>query len=279
MHDWIIAHEPGLRLAAFASVLLLLLATEARWPRRAGPMRRGLRWSANLPMVIVDTLFVRVLVPLGATGAALWAQGRELGLLHQVEAPRALEALLAFLAFDLLIYWQHRFFHRVPTLWRLHRMHHSDVEFDVTTAVRFHPAEILLSVLIKMGAVLALGAPAIAVIVFEVMLNASAMFNHANLALPQRFDRLLRWIIVTPDMHRVHHSHHRREHDSNYGFNLPWWDHLFGSYTDQPADGHAGMVIGLTQFREAPGQRLWPLLVQPLRPLGPERAKAAANAA
>jgi len=267
MHDWILAHEPALRLAAFGGVLALLLAGEALWPRRAGPMQRGLRWGANLPMVIVDTLFVRVLIPLGATGVALWAQGRDVGMLHQVQWPLAVEAVLAFLAFDCLIYWQHRMFHRVPLFWRLHRMHHSDIEFDATTAVRFHPVEILLSMLIKIGAVLALGAPAIAVIAFEVALNATAMFNHSNLRLPLALDRVLRRLVVTPDMHRVHHSTHRHEHNSNYGFNLPWWDHLFRSYTDQPMEGHTGMVIGLQQFREVERQRLWPLLVQPLRPL------------
>lgn len=265
MYDWILAHEPALRLTAFAGVLVLLLIAEVLWPRRAAPMRRRLRWGANLPMVAVDTLFVRVLIPLGATGVALWAQGRGVGLLHQVQWPLAAEAMLAFLAFDCLIYWQHRIFHQVPLLWRLHRMHHSDIEFDATTAVRFHPVEILLSMLIKMGAVLVLGAPAIAVIAFEIALNATAMFNHANLRLPLDLDRVLRRLVVTPDMHRVHHSTHRREHNSNYGFNLPWWDHLFRSYTDQPAEGHTQMVIGLNQFREAAGQRLLPLLAQPFQ--------------
>lgn len=276
MHDWIIAHEATLRLAAFVGLLALLLAAEFAWPRRAGPMHRALRWSANLPMVVAGAVFVRLLVPLGATGAALWAQAQGVGLLHRVDAPAPVEAVLAFAALDCLIYWQHRVFHKVPLFWRLHRMHHSDVEFDATTALRFHPVEILVSMLIKIGAVVALGAPALAVIAFEIALNGTAMFNHSNLRLPPGIDRALRALVVTPDMHRVHHSVHRREHDSNYGFNLPWWDRLFGSYTDQPAEGHTGMRIGLHAFRDDPEQGLLPLLLQPLKPLGPERTPPAA---
>jgi sterol desaturase/sphingolipid hydroxylase (fatty acid hydroxylase superfamily) len=267
MQDWIVAHEPWLRLGAFGGILVLLLALEEAWPRRGGPMARRLRWGANLPMVALDVALVRLLIPLGATGTAIWADIRGLGLLQQFDAPPVVEGVLAFLALDGLIYWQHRLFHRIPLFWRLHRVHHSDVEFDATTALRFHPAEILLSMLIKMGAIVALGAPAVAVILFEIALNGTAMFNHANLRLPPPLDRALRRVLVTPDMHRVHHSVHRREHDSNYGFNLSWWDHLFRSYTDQPADGHTTMRIGLPQFRETDDQRLLALLRQPSRPL------------
>lgn len=265
MHNWIVAHESAVRLAAFAGVLGVLLALEALWPRRLTPRRRGLRWSANLPMVAVDSLLVRLVVPLGATGAALWAQARGVGLFHHVALPLWASAVASFLALDGLIYWQHRLFHALPWLWPLHRMHHSDVEFDATTALRFHPVEILLSMLVKVAAVVALGAPAIGVIAFEIALNGVAMFNHANLAIPAGVDRVLRRVVVTPDMHRVHHSTHRAERDSNYGFNLPWWDHLFSSYTNQPREGHAEMVIGLTDFREVSDQRLLPLLLQPLR--------------
>ena len=271
MHDWIIAHEAAIRLAAFLGLLALLLGLEFTWPRRAGPMRRPLRWGANLPIVAVDAIVVRLLVPLGATDAALWADGRGIGLLHQVEGTPLVEAALAFLALDCVIYWQHRLFHRIPAFWRLHRMHHSDIEFDATTGLRFHPVEILVSMLIKIGTVVALGAPAVAVILFEVVLNGTSMFNHSNLRLPLALDRALRTVLVTPDMHRVHHSTHRREHDSNYGFNLTWWDHLFRSYTDQPAEGHTGMRIGLHAFREDTDQRLLRLLSQPLNPVGPER--------
>jgi len=265
MHDWIVAHEPWLRLAAFGSVLVLMLALEDLWPRRAGPMRRPLRWGANLSMVVVDVVLVRLLIPLGATGTAIWADVHGFGLLQRLDAPFAVEAVLAFVALDCVIYWQHRLFHKIPLFWRLHRMHHSDIEFDATTALRFHPVEILVSMLIKMATIVALGAPAIAVILFEIALNGTAMFNHSNLRLPPALDRALRWVLVTPDMHRVHHSVHRREHDSNYGFNLPWWDHLFGSYNDQPVDGHTTMQIGLPAFREDADQRLLPLLAQPLK--------------
>ena len=265
MQDWIVAYEPWLRLGAFAGVLLAMLAAEDLWPRRGGPMRRPLRWGANLSVVVVDVLLVRLLIPLGATGTAIWAQVHGYGLFNSTEWPFAAEAVPAFLALDLLIYWQHRLFHAIPLFWRLHRMHHSDVEFDATTGVRFHPVEILVSMLIKMGAIVVLGAPAVAVIAFEIALNATSLFNHANLRLPLAVDRVLRSVIVTPDMHRVHHSVHRREHDSNYGFNLSWWDHLFRSYTGQPADGHTTMQIGLTQFRGDDEQRLLPLLLQPLK--------------
>jgi sterol desaturase/sphingolipid hydroxylase (fatty acid hydroxylase superfamily) len=270
MPDWIVAHEPWLRVGAFGAVLVLLLLAQDLWPRRDGRPQRRQRWSANLALVVIDVLLVRLLIPLGAVGTAVWADVHRRGAFAHVDWPLPLEAALSFLALDALVYWQHRLFHRIPLFWRLHRMHHSDLEFDVTTGVRFHPAEILLSMLIKMGAVLALGAPAVAVILFEIALNATSMFNHANLRLPPRVDGALRRLLVTPDMHRVHHSVHRREHDSNYGFNLSWWDHLFRSYTAQPQDGHMAMRIGLPEFREPADQRITKLLAQPLR-----RARAA----
>lgn len=264
MHDWIIDHESWLRLAAFGGVLVLLLAAQDLWPRRRSPMRRGLRWGANLPMVVVDVLLVRLLIPFGATGTAIWADVNGVGVLQRLDWPFAAEAVLAFLALDCLIYWQHRVFHQVPLFWRLHRMHHSDVEFDATTALRFHPVEILVSMLIKIGAVLALGAPALAVILFEIALNGTAMFNHANLRLPLSLDHVLRWVVVTPDMHRVHHSVHRRETDSNYSNTVAFWDRLFGSYVAQPADGHEAMQIGLHELRAPAQQKLPALLAQPL---------------
>jgi sterol desaturase/sphingolipid hydroxylase (fatty acid hydroxylase superfamily) len=274
MHQWIVDHEAGLRLGAFLAVLLTLLGAQELWPRRALPARRGPRWLVNLSLVAIDTAVVRLIVPLGAAAAALWAAGHRFGLFTHLPWPPLLEAALAFLALDALIYWQHRLFHRIPLFWRLHRMHHSDLEIDATTGVRFHPVEIVVSLLIKLAAVVALGAPALAVIAFEVALNATSLFNHTNLRLPPGLDRALRLLLVTPDMHRVHHSVHRREHDSNYGFNLAWWDHLFGSYTDQPAEGHTGMRIGLPMFRDATDQGLLPLLVQPVRPLTPAARSA-----
>jgi len=265
MQDWIVAHEPWLRMGAFAGVLVALLLAQELWPRRAGEAQRRRRQGTNLAIVVIDVLCVRLLIPLGATGTAIWADVRGYGVLQQLVWAPLLEGIVAFLALDLLIYWQHRLFHRIPLFWRLHRMHHSDLGFDTTTGVRFHPVEILLSMLIKMGAVVALGAPAVAVILFEVALNATSLFNHADLRLPLALDRVLRRLVVTPDMHRVHHSVHRHEHDSNYGFNLSWWDHLFRSYVAQPQDGHDGMRIGLPAFRDPRDQRLAELLLQPLR--------------
>lgn len=265
MSDWIVAHQVPLRLAAFASVLALLLVAEALRPRRAGPMRRRLRWGANLSLVAIGALLARFAIPLGIAGVALWAQQSGIGALNRVALPGWAEVVLAFAALDCLLYWQHRLMHRLPWLWPLHRMHHSDVEFDTTTGLRFHPLEILLSLALKVAAVIALGAPPVAVIAFEVALNAGSLFSHANLALAPRADAALRKLLVTPDMHRVHHSVHRDEHDCNYGFTVPWWDWLFRSYRAQPREGHERMRIGQQRFREDSEQTLAPLLAQPLR--------------
>ena len=266
MAQWMVVDESIVRLVYFVSALIVLLILQARAPRRPLSHYRQ-RWSANFALVALDALLVRLLLPLGAVGVALWAQGNETGLLHMTPWPAWLEAGLAFLALDCLIYAQHRLFHALPLFWRLHRVHHSDLEMDTTTGVRFHPVEILFSMLIKMAAVVALGAPAVAVITFEIALNATSMFSHSNLHLPAALDRMLRRVLVTPDMHRVHHSIHQAEHDTNFGFNFSWWDHLFGSYTAQPADGHDNMTIGLGRFREPQAQGLGALLLQPLKPV------------
>lgn len=269
MPEWIVAHATALRLTAFLSILALLLVAQERWPRRVSAPGRGGRWGVNLSMVVLGALVARALaalfVLLGAVAAAQWAARHGVGVLAWLRWPPLVEVVLAFLALDCAIYWQHRLFHRLPLFWRLHRMHHSDLDFDTTTGVRFHPVEIGVSMLIKVAVVLAVGAPALAVILFEVALNATSLFNHANLRLPLPLDGALRKLLVTPDMHRVHHSVHRREHDRNFGFNLSWWDHLFRSYTAQPAAGHTAMRIGLPAFRDAAEQRLGPLLLQPLK--------------
>jgi sterol desaturase/sphingolipid hydroxylase (fatty acid hydroxylase superfamily) len=263
LSDWLVTHEAGIRVGLFFGLLALLLLLELAWPRRASPRLRRLRWPPNFAIIVIDALVLRLLLPAGAVGTALLAARAGFGLFNQVAAPPGVAFGATLVALDLVIYWQHRVFHLVPFFWRFHRMHHSDVEFDATTALRFHPVEIVVSMFIKMVAVVLLGAPAAAVIVFEVVLNGTAMFNHSNLALPAPLDRVLRWVLVTPDMHRVHHSIHRREHDTNFGFNVPWWDRLFGTYTGQPEGGHAGMTIGLTRFRAAADQHLGPLLLQP----------------
>lgn len=261
----IMAAEPMIRLGAFVGVLALLAAWELLAPRRQLTVGRRRRWPGNFGIVIVDTVVLRILFPTAAVGLALLADARGWGVLNQVAIPQWAAILVAILALDLLIYAQHVLFHSVPLLWRLHRMHHADLDIDVTTGIRFHPVEILLSMLIKLAAVVALGAPALGVMIFEIVLNATSMFNHSNVRLPAGADRRLRRILVTPDMHRVHHSIVARETHSNFGFNLPWWDRLFGTYRAQPAAGHEAMTIGLPEFRDPAELRLDRMLSQPLR--------------
>jgi sterol desaturase/sphingolipid hydroxylase (fatty acid hydroxylase superfamily)/rhodanese-related sulfurtransferase len=234
-------------------------------PRRRQAIGRGRRWPSNLGIVVLDTVLVRLAFPTAAVGVAMIAEAGGSGLLHTFDAPAWLAVPVAVLLLDLAIYLQHVLFHAVPALWRLHRMHHADLEFDVTTGLRFHPIEILLSMAIKLGVVAAIGAPPVAVLMFEVLLNATAMFNHGNVGLSQRVDRVLRWLVVTPEMHRVHHSIVPRETNSNFGFNLPWWDRLLGTYRAQPAAGHIGMTIGIEQFRDPAELRLARMLWQPFR--------------
>ncbi len=255
------------RISIALGLLLLLLVAERRWPRRQESSQWRLRWTANLGLSLGSTVLVRGLLGAGAMGAAVLAQSKEWGVFAVLLLPEALEVLLSLVLLDLLIYGQHRLFHTLPLLWRLHRVHHSDLQVDATTALRFHPVEILLSMGLKMAAVIALGAPPLAVLAFEVLLNACAMFNHANLTLSPRLDRALRGLLITPDLHRVHHSVHGDEMRSNYGFSVPWWDHLFGSYRAQPRDGHTSMRLGVEQFRTQDEQRALALLAQPLRPV------------
>lgn len=263
MPEFVLVHAPAVRAGVFVAVLALLLAAETLAPRRTGPRLRTLRWGPNLLMTVTGAVAVRVLLPLGAVGIAAWAGAHQVGLFNAMRLPAGIAGVLSFLLLDVLIYAQHRLLHAWPLLWPIHRMHHSDVEFDATTALRFHPLEIVLSMALKMAAVLALGAPPLAVILFEIALNASAMFNHANLKLPLRLDDALRQLVVTPDMHRVHHSTHADEYNRNYGFCLSLWDRLFGSYRAQPREGHEGMVIGQRQFREPAEQTFAALLRQP----------------
>jgi sterol desaturase/sphingolipid hydroxylase (fatty acid hydroxylase superfamily) len=263
--EFLLAYEPAIRLGAFASVLAAMALWELLAPRRRQAVGRLQRWPSNLGIVVIDTLLVRFSFPVAAVGVALVADDRGWGLFRALGAPAWLALTAAIILLDLAIYLQHVLFHAVPALWRLHRMHHSDLEFDVTTGARFHPVEILLSMVIKIGVVAALGTPAVAVLLFEVLLNATSMFNHGNVRLPKRFDEALRWILVTPDMHRVHHSEAPHETNSNFGFNLPWWDRLLGTYRDQPAAGHEGMTIGIEQFRDPSELRLDRMLLQPFR--------------
>lgn len=258
-------HEAGIRLTVFLGVLTAMAAWELAAPRRRFAVPRLLRWSNNLALVVIDTLLVRLAFPMAAVGLALTAAAGGWGLLNRTALPGWADFVIALLALDLAIYFQHVLFHAVPALWRLHRMHHADLGFDVSTGLRFHPLEILLSMGLKLGVVAALGPPAAAVLVFEVALNAGSLFNHANIRLPPQADRLLRLLLVTPDMHRVHHSIHADEMNRNFGFTVPWWDRLFGTYRARPRDGQEAMAIGVPGFRD-PGE-LWlhRMLLQPLR--------------
>ena len=261
--EWL-EYESVIRLACFGGVLLLMALWEALAPRRHPTVARPGRWFSNLSLVAINAVLVRLVIPFGAVGLALAAEERKWGGFHTVALPLWVEVVLAVVALDLVIYLQHVLFHAVPLLWRLHRVHHADLDFDATTGVRFHPIEILLSMGVKVAAVVLLGAPAVAVRLFEVLLNATSVFNHGNVRLPGWLDRALRWVIVSPDMHRVHHSAAPRETNSNFGFNLAWWDYLFGTYRAQPARGHEGMVIGLEQVRdEATADRLPGMLLLP----------------
>jgi len=257
--------EAAIRLGFFLGGLALMGAWEWLAPRRPLSTSKSRRWRANLGIVLLDTAAVRLLLPITAVGMALLTQQRGWGLLNQFDLPAWLELLIGVLALDCVIYLQHVMFHAVPALWRLHRMHHSDLDFDVTTGVRFHPIEILLSMGIKLAAIVVLGPSALAVLVFEIALNASSLFNHGNVRLPPALDRVLRLVVVTPEMHRVHHSSLPHETNSNFGFSFPWWDRLFGTYRAQPKLGHLGMTIGLDQFRDPDRLNLGDLLLQPFR--------------
>ena len=260
-------NEATIRLVAFIGVFTAMALWEAAAPRRPRSQTRLTRWPSNLGIVVLNTALLRILLPATAVSLALLGTHRAWGLLNNLPLPSWTTVVASVILLDLAIYLQHVMFHAVPALWRVHRMHHADLDFDVTTGARFHPIEIILSMLIKFGVVAALGAPALGVLIFEVLLNATSMFNHGNIRIPAGIDRYLRWLVVTPEMHRVHHSIIVDETNSNFGFNLPWWDRLLGTYRDQPAAGHEGMIIGIEQFREA--RELWldRMLLQPFRGL------------
>ncbi|MBM4180231.1 MAG: sterol desaturase family protein [Betaproteobacteria bacterium] len=264
--EFVLGHEPAIRLSFFLGIFALVALWELAAPRRALTVSKALRWSSNLTLVALNTLLLRLLFPLAAVGVAAFAAEHGWGLLNHFQVPAVLAIPLAVIAMDFVIWLQHVMVHAVPALWRLHRVHHADLDYDVTTGARFHPIEILLSMLIKFATIVVLGPPVVAVVIFEVLLNATAMFNHGNIRLPAGIDRVLRWFVVTPDMHRVHHSVEDDECNSNFGFNLPWWDRLFGTYRDQPRAGHEGMSIGIRGYdnpREV--DRLDGMLILPFR--------------
>ncbi|MCG8040162.1 MAG: sterol desaturase family protein [Candidatus Thiodiazotropha endolucinida] len=250
MTDFILDYELTIRLAAFFSIFALMAGWEALQPCRQQRFTRGQRWFANLGITLLNTLLLRLLFPAAAVGFAAFAQAKGWGLLNEVQLPFWLSVIIAVTLMDMVIYLQHVMVHAVPALWRLHRVHHADPDYDLTTGARFHPIEILLSMLIKITTIAALGPPVIAVLIFEVILNGMAMFNHGNVSLPKPLDRLLRWLVVTPDMHRVHHSVIPGETNSNFGFNLSIWDRLMGTYREAPKLGHIEMQIGVNSLQD-----------------------------
>ena len=243
--QFVLAHEPTIRLSFFLGIFITVAIWEFAAPRRALTVSKPLRWANNLGLVVLNTVLLRLVFPLAAVGMAAFCVKNGWGVLNHFQVPFAVAAPVAVIAMDFVIWLQHVMVHAVPALWRLHRVHHADLDYDVTTGARFHPIEIILSMLIKFATITVLGPPVVAVVIFEVLLNATAMFNHGNIRLPAGVDRVLRWVFVTPDMHRVHHSIEDDETNSNFGFSLTWWDRLFGTYRDQPRAGQVGMTIGI----------------------------------
>jgi sterol desaturase/sphingolipid hydroxylase (fatty acid hydroxylase superfamily) len=263
LNSFILEHEPISRFCFFFGILVLMAAWDLLAPRRLLTTPKASRWFSNLGIVLLDTVAVRLILSTQAVGVALFVETHGWGILNNVILPPWTKIILGVLGLDLVIYLQHAMFHALPLFWRLHRMHHTDLDFDVTTGIRFHPLEILLSMGIKMAAVAILGPSAVAVVIFEVLLNATSMFNHGNVRLPGKIDRVLRLFVVTPEMHRVHHSVVIKEYNSNFGFNFPWWDRLMGTYHAQPLNGHEGMTIGLSQYRDPRRLTLPWLLILP----------------
>jgi sterol desaturase/sphingolipid hydroxylase (fatty acid hydroxylase superfamily) len=263
--EFVMAYEAFVRLAIFATVFATMASWEVFAPRRPQRIGRDTRWPSNVGVSIANAVLVRAIFPISAVALAAITQTRSWGLLNVWQVAPWVTVPLSVVVLDLVIYLQHVLFHAVPALWRLHRMHHADLEFDVTTGGRFHPIEMLLSTILKFAVIVALGAPPFAVFTFEVLLNATAMFNHSNVRMPLALDRVVRWVIVTPDMHRVHHSVIPRETNANFGFNLSLWDRLFGTYRAQPKDGHHAMTIGIAEIRDPGEQRLDRMLSQPFR--------------
>lgn len=240
--------EPWLRPAAFLATLIIMFALETLWPRKQRTESRFQRTWNNLALSVLNSVAVRFVPLLSAVGAAAYAEANGIGLFHWIWLPIGIEYLIVLMLLDLIIYWQHVASHHVPILWRFHQVHHADHDLDASSGLRFHPLEIALSMAIKCLAVLLLGAPPESVVLFEIVLNSCAVFNHSNVRIPLGLDRVLRMLVVTPDMHRVHHSIRSDETNSNYGFNIPWWDRLFGTYRSQPRDQHEAMQLGISAY-------------------------------
>jgi sterol desaturase/sphingolipid hydroxylase (fatty acid hydroxylase superfamily) len=265
-NEWILGNEVSIRLSFFFSIFAVIAIWEIMSPRRKLTVSKGVRWLNNLGLVFFNSFVLRVLFPTAAVGVALLSEQQGWGLLNYYELPFWVSVVVAVVVMDFVIYLQHVMVHAIPILWRLHRVHHADLDYDVTTGARFHTIEIILSMLIKFATIMVLGPPVVAVVIFEVLLNATAMFNHGNIYIPEKIDRVLRLFVVTPDMHRVHHSVHAPLANSNFGFSLPWWDRIFGTYFAQPPEGHTEMEIGLDTFRDPKEvDRLPGMLMLPFR--------------
>lgn len=256
LDEFLLANEIEVRMGFFFGMLVLIGLWEVLAPRRQLTISKTVRWANNLGLVFLNSFILRVLFPAAAVGVASFASIEGWGLFNYYEVSFWFAVIASVVIMDFVIYLQHVMVHAIPLLWRLHRVHHADLDYDVTTGSRFHTLEIILSMLIKFATILLLGPPVVAVIMFEVILNATAMFNHGNIGLPKTLDKIARWFLVTPDMHRVHHSVEDDEANSNFGFSLPWWDRLFGTYRAQPRAGHVGMTIGIHKYRE-PNQVSW----------------------
>lgn len=256
INEFVTQHEKTIRMGFFFGMLALMGLWEVIAPRRALTVSKTVRWVNNLGLVFLNSFLLRLIFPAAAVGMAVFASEQGWGLLNYYSLPFGLAVLLSIVLMDMVIYLQHVMVHAVPLLWRLHRVHHADPDFDVTTGARFHPIEIVLSMIIKFATIAVLGPPVVAVVIFEILLNATAMFNHSNVRLHPAVDKVLRWFVVTPDMHRVHHSVEDDEANSNFGFNLPWWDRLFGTYRAQPRAGHENMKIGIHKYHD-PKQVSW----------------------
>jgi len=254
--EFILNNEINIRMGFFFGTFALVALWELIAPRRALTVSKILRWSNNIGLVFLNSFIIRLIFPAAAIGMTVFASEHGWGLFNYYQLPLALTVIVSVIAMDFIIYLQHVLVHAVPALWRLHRVHHADPDYDVTTGARFHTLEIIISILIKFATIVVLGPPIVAVVIFEVILNAMSMFNHGNIKLPLGLDKKLRLFIVTPDMHRVHHSVEDDEANCNFGFNLPWWDRLFGTYRDQPRAGHEGMNIGIHNYTD-PKQVSW----------------------
>jgi sterol desaturase/sphingolipid hydroxylase (fatty acid hydroxylase superfamily) len=259
-------NEVWWRLGCFFSILIIMMLLESQKPARQSPIKSGTRWFANFGLVFASSVIARLVVPIGLTAVALYNQEHGIGLFNQITLPSIVTIVLSMLLLDILIYWQHRLFHQVPILWRLHRVHHADAHVDTSTGLRFHPIEIVLSILVKFVAVSALGVPAIAVLIFEIALNGLALFNHANIRLPNKIEKPLRLILMTQILHRIHHSNVVSETNSNYGFSVIWWDKLFGSYKSEAKKPDGDINIGLIEYPSAKqNASLWSLLMMPFK--------------